>query len=167
MHFYADALFISYLPFANKIDFKIADKPEITTRPKSRDIKEGGNVTFSCNSTANPLPTTSWTKDESAITSNSRISFSVVNRVLTITNVNRKDSGEYRCVASNKLGNDTSQAAKLNVKCEFIGLSFKISIVLQRPIFYVFSCFFIISVNGFALRWEFFSLEKVNTFQNN
>ena len=167
MHFYADALFISYLPFANKINFKIADKPEITSHPKKVDIKEGGNVTFSCNSTANPLPTTSWTKDESAITSNSRISFSVVNRVLTITNVNRKDRGEYRCVASNKLGNDTSQAAKLNVKCEFIGLSFKISIVLQRPIFYVFSCFFMISVNGFALKWEFFSLEKVNTVQNN
>ena len=162
MHFYADALFISYLPFANKINFKIADKPEITSHPKNVDIKEGGNVTFSCNSTANPLPTTSWTKDESAITSNSRISFSVVNKVLTITNVNRNDIGKYRCVASNKLGNDTSEAAELNVKCEFIGLSFKIWIV-----FNVFSCFFIISVHRFALKWEFFSLEKVNTFQNN
>ena len=167
MHLHADVLFISYLPFANKINFKIADKPEITIRPKSRDIKEGGNVTFSCNSTANPLPTTSWTKDESPITNDSRISYSVVNKVLTIMNVNRKDSGEYRCVASNKLGNDTSEAAELNVKCEFIGLSFKISILFQRPIFNVFSCFFIISVLGFALKWEFFSLEKGNTFQNN
>ena len=128
MHFYAHVLFICYLPFANKIDFKIADKPEITSHPKSVDIKEGGNVTFSCNSTANPLPTTSWTKDESPITNNSRISFSVVNKVLTITNVNRNDIGKYRCVASNKLGNDTSEAAELNVKCEFIALSFKISI---------------------------------------
>ena len=128
MHFYADALFISYLPFANKINFKIADKPEITSHPKSVDIKEGGNVTFSCNSTANPLPTTSWTKDKSPITNDSRISYSVVNKVLTIMNVNRKDSGEYRCVASNKLGNDTSKAAELNVKCKFSGLSLKISI---------------------------------------
>ena len=128
MHFYADVLFISYLPFANKIDFKITDKPEITTHPESEDIKEGGNVTLSCNSTANPLPTTSWTKDESPVTNNSRVNFSVVNKVLTITNVNRKDSGEYRCVASNKLGNDTSKAAELNVKCKFLGLSLKISI---------------------------------------
>ena len=120
MHYYADVLFISYLPFANKINFKIADKPEITSHPKIGDIKEGVNVTFSCNSSANPLPTTSWTKDELPVTNNSRISFSVVNRVLTITNVNRKDSGEYKCVASNKLGNDTSKAAELNVKCEFI-----------------------------------------------
>ena len=128
MHFYADVLFICYLPFANKIDFGIADKPEITSNPKGVEIKEGGNVTFSCNYTANPLPTTSWTKDESPITNDSRISYSVVNKVLTIMNVNRKDSGEYRCVASNKLGNDTSEAAELNVKCEFIALSFKISI---------------------------------------
>ena len=128
MHFYADVLFISYLPFANKINFKIADKPEITSHRESEDIKEGGNVTFSCNSTANPLPTTLWTKDESPITNDSRIIFSVVNKVLTITNVNRNDSGEYRCVASNKLGNDTSKAAQLNVECEFVGLSFKISI---------------------------------------
>ena len=128
MHFYADVLFICYLPFANKIDFKIADKPEITSNPKSVEIKEGGNVTFSCNYTANPLPITSWTKDESPITNDSRTSYSVVNKVLTIMNVNRKDSGEYRCVASNKLGNDTSEAAELNVKCEFIALSFKISI---------------------------------------
>ena len=110
------------------INFKIADKPEITTHPESEDIKEGGNVTFSCNSTANPLPTTLWTKDESPITNDSRIIFSVVNKVLTITNVNRNDSGEYRCVASNKLGNDTSKATQLNVECEFVGLSFKISI---------------------------------------
>ena len=120
MHAFLCRRFVYQLPFANKINFKIADKPEITSHPKSVDIKEGGNVTFSCNSTANPLPTTSWTKDESAITNDSRISFSVVNKVLTITNVNRNDSGEYRCVASNKLGNDSSKAAELNMKCECI-----------------------------------------------
>ena len=120
MHAFLCRRFVYHLPFANKINFKIADKPEITSHPKSVDIKEGGNVTFSCNSTANPLPTTSWTKDESAITNDSRISFSVVNKVLTITNVNRNDSGEYRCVASNKLGNDSSKAAELNTKCECI-----------------------------------------------
>ena len=128
MHFYADVLFISYLPFANKINFKIADKPDITTHPENEDIKEGGNVTFSCNYTANPLPTTSWTKDESPVTNDSRISYSAVNNVLTITNVNRNDRGQYKCVASNELGKDMSKAAKLNVKCKFIGFSFKISI---------------------------------------
>ncbi|XP_066015791.1 hemicentin-1-like isoform X2 [Pocillopora verrucosa] len=101
---------------SNVSAINIQYKPEITSHPKSVDIQEGGNVTFSCNYTANPSPTTSWTKDESPITNDSRISYSVVNKVLTITNVNRKDSGEYRCEASNKLGNDTSEAAELNVK---------------------------------------------------
>ena len=45
-------------------------------------------MTFSCNSTANPLPTTSWTKNESPLTNNSRISLSVINKVLTIMNIN-------------------------------------------------------------------------------
>ena len=47
MHFYADVLFISCLPFANKVDFKIADKPEITTHLKSDDIKDLGPVLLS------------------------------------------------------------------------------------------------------------------------
>ena len=131
MHAFLCRRFVYQLPFANKINFKIADKPEITSHPKSVDIKEGGNVTFSCNSTANPLPTTSWTKDESPVTNDSRISYSVVNKVLTITNVNRNDRGQYRCVASNELGKDMSKAAKLNVKCKFIGFSFKISITVS------------------------------------
>ncbi|CAH3163880.1 unnamed protein product, partial [Pocillopora meandrina] len=101
---------------SNASTINVQYKPEIITHPESEDIKEGGNVTLSCNSTANPLLTTLWTKDESPVTNSSRVNFSVVNKVLTITNVNRKDSGEYRCVASNKLGNDASKAAELNVK---------------------------------------------------
>ena len=46
------------------------------------------------------------------------MSFSGDKRQLTITNVNRTDSGEYRCVANNKLGNDTSNVATLNVRCK-------------------------------------------------
>ncbi|XP_066015799.1 hemicentin-1-like [Pocillopora verrucosa] len=91
-------------------------KPEITTHPRSMAKKEGKNVTFFCNATANPLPTTSWTKDGSPITNYSKIILLADNKVLTITNVSRKDRGKYRCVVSNKLGNDTAKAAALNVK---------------------------------------------------
>ena len=76
-------------------------------------------MTLSCNATGNPGPTISWTKDESRMSSNSaRISLSDDNKQLTITNVNRTDSGEYRCVASNSLGNDTSSGATLNIQCK-------------------------------------------------
>ena len=51
----------------------------------------------------------------------SRISFGTDNKQLIITNVNRSDHGEYRCVASNSFGNATSRAATLNVECKYSG----------------------------------------------
>ena len=75
-------------------------------------------MTLSCNATGNPAPTISWRKNGSPI-SNNRISLSPDKKQLTITNVNRTDSGEYRCVASNSLGNDTSSAATVNVLCKY------------------------------------------------
>jgi len=78
-------------------------------------------VTLSCNATGNPVPTISWIRDGSALdtTINSRISFSDVKKKLTITNMNRTDSGEYQCVATNRVESDTSKAATLNVECKF------------------------------------------------
>ena len=73
---------------------------------------------LSCNATGNPEPTITWTKNGTLISNNSRIS-SPQEKQLTITNVNRTDSGEYRCVASNSLGNDTSSAATVNVLCKY------------------------------------------------
>ena len=75
-------------------------------------------MTLSCNATGNPVPTISWTKDGSPISSNSSVSLSVDNKRLTITNVNRNDSGEYRCVAGNSVGNEISIAAKVDVQCK-------------------------------------------------
>ena len=50
---------------------------------------------------------------------NAIISFSDDKKQFTIRNVSRADSGEYRCVANNSLGNDTSNAAKLDIQCNF------------------------------------------------
>ena len=94
--------------------------PEITTHPKNVTTTEGGNLSLSCNATGNPVPKISWNKDGSPISSNSRISLSQDDKQLTIRNVNRTDSGEYRCVADNSLGNDTSNAAKLYVQCKWL-----------------------------------------------
>jgi len=99
----------------------ISDKPEITVQPRSVAKTEGDNVTLSCNATANPVPTISWVRDGSPVDS-SRISFSEDNKQLTITDVNRTDSGEYRCVASNELGNDTSNAATLDIQCNVLSM---------------------------------------------
>ena len=76
-------------------------------------------MTLSCDASGKPVPTISWTRNGSPVnaTIDSRFSFSAGDRQLTITNVNRADSGEYRCVASNILGNATSNAATLDIQC--------------------------------------------------
>ena len=94
------------------------EKPSITTHPQGGTVKEGDNVTLSCNATRNPVPTISWTRDGSPVDTSGRISFTADKKQLTITNVSRTDSGEYRCVARNRVGNDTSNAADLVVQCK-------------------------------------------------
>ena len=98
----------------------LSDHPKITARPQVKTTTEGDNVTLSCNTTGNPVPTISWTVNGSPVDTrdNPRISFSEGKQQLIITNVSRTDSGEYRCVARNSLGNDTSNTTSLYVQCK-------------------------------------------------
>lgn len=75
-------------------------------------------MTLSCNASGNPTPTISWTRNGSPVDTSARNSFSDDNNTLTITNVNRTDSGEYRCVVRSRVGSDTSDVAKLDVQCK-------------------------------------------------
>ena len=103
-----------------------SDSPEIIVYPEAQRKTEGENATLSCKVTGNPVPTISWTRDGSPVNASGRISFQDDKKELTITNVNRTDSGEYRCVASNSLGNDTSNVVTLNVQCKYILLCLSI-----------------------------------------
>ena len=101
--------------------FHFTDQPEITAQPQNMTLTERENVTLSCNATGNPAPSISWTKDGSAANS-LRISLSLDNKQLTITNVSRDDSGDYRCVANNSIGAAvTSNVATLDVQCKYSG----------------------------------------------
>ena len=102
----------------------MTDLPEIIGHPQNVTTKEGDNVTLSCNATGNPNPTILWTKDGSPMSSNSRISLSADNKQLTVTYVSRTDSGEYRCIAENSIGNVTSIVSTVNVQCKSASLSF-------------------------------------------
>ena len=79
---------------------------------------QGSSVTFSSDANGVPEPTFSWTKGGFAVTVNNRISFSEDNKQLRLTNVNRRDSGEYRCVATNSVNTVNSNAAMLTVHCK-------------------------------------------------
>ena len=103
--------------------FFVTDKPEITAHPLNETKTEGDNVTFTCDAIGNPVPSISWSRDGSPIETSdnsSRINFSVDKKQFAITNVSKTDSGEYRCVAKNSVGNETSNATTLDVQCKYM-----------------------------------------------
>ena len=111
--------------------------PLITIHSEGKSPIEGENITLSCNATGNPEPSISWVKDGSPINSNSRISFSQVNKRLTITSISRTDSGEYQCVVRNRFGNDTSNS-KVNVLCKCRTLFyFRVLLVITEFIIFI------------------------------
>ena len=106
--------------------FLIIVAPQIATQPQGGPVIEGQNVNLFCNASGNPVATITWTRNGSVITSSvARISFGAESRELTITSINRADSGEYRCVANNSEGNTTSDAATLDVQCEYTSCPFE------------------------------------------
>ena len=97
-----------------------SEQPSIITHPLGVTIREGQNITLSCNASGNPVPTISWTIHGHPVNTshNPRISFSDDKKQLIITNVSRTDSGEYRCVAKNRVGSDISDASIVDVQCK-------------------------------------------------
>ena len=94
----------------------MTDQPEFTEHPQSKTLVQGSSVTFSSNANGVPIPTFSWAKDGSAVTANNRISLSAENKHVTITNVNGRDRGEYRCEAHNIVNTVKSNAATLTIQ---------------------------------------------------
>ena len=100
--------------------YLFTDRPEITLYPLNVTEAEGYNITLTCNAFGNPEPNVSWTVIGSHmdISNNPRISFSQEKKTMIIMNVTRTDSGEYRCMATNSLGDATSHVATLDVQCK-------------------------------------------------
>ena len=98
--------------------YVFTDRPEFIQHPKNQTLTEGDNATFTCDTSGNPSPTLSWTKDGSVVNLTSRISLSLDNTLLVITNVSRGDNGEYICVATNDVNEVQSNSSTLNVQCK-------------------------------------------------
>jgi len=113
--------FVLKLPLITTVVSFFTDPPDIAVDSQNRTVTEGNNVSLSCNVSGNPEPSILWTKDGFQVnaTINSRISFSVDKKQLTITNAKRTDNGNYRCVAYNSLGIAASDVAAVDVQCKY------------------------------------------------
>ncbi|XP_020029389.1 muscle, skeletal receptor tyrosine-protein kinase isoform X5 [Castor canadensis] len=92
-------------------------KPKITRPPISVKIIEGLKAVLPCTTMGNPKPAVSWIKGDTTLRENSRIAV-LESGSLRIHNVQKEDTGQYRCVAKNSLGTAYSKLVKLEVEEE-------------------------------------------------
>ncbi|XP_078092379.1 cell adhesion molecule CEACAM5-like isoform X2 [Mustelus asterias] len=81
-------------------------KPQVVPSV-SQTFEPNGTVTLNC-SLSGDSPSIRWIKDGLYLQYNDRINVSLDNQTLTITAVNRSDSGDYQCEAHNTVSNKTS-----------------------------------------------------------
>ncbi|XP_077987259.1 uncharacterized protein LOC144441887 [Glandiceps talaboti] len=94
-------------------------RPEIIRSPTNKTVQVGMKVTLSCEASGFPIPTYTWWKNGKPIDADNstriRIdSLETTNRLLINATI-LEDSGHYRCVATNLLGEVTTNIATLDV----------------------------------------------------
>ncbi|XP_059190606.1 B-cell receptor CD22-like [Centropristis striata] len=85
--------------------------PSVSGSP-SAEIVEGSSVTLTCSSDANPAATYNWYKKSG----NRNLNPTRRKTQLVFRSIQSSDSGEYYCMAGNKLGSRTSKSISINVK---------------------------------------------------
>lgn len=82
--------------------------PKFYAVPHSRVAEEGEMVQFQCAIAGNPLPWTRWSKDNSDVSQNPRITIKDRDdlRILEIDGVTPEDGGLYRITIGNEYGKD-------------------------------------------------------------
>ena len=81
--------------------FKFAVPSSIIQITQDQNVTEGHDVTVMCNVSGIPPPMVSWVTPDSQRVSGYK---------LKVTNINRTQTGEYKCEASNECGNATETA---------------------------------------------------------
>ncbi|XP_056467432.1 B-cell receptor CD22-like [Gadus chalcogrammus] len=105
------------------IDVKYAPKtPSVSVRPPG-EIKEGGSVTLSCSSDANPAADYTWFRDNQPLLWEPR-------RPYTLDPVSSKDTGTYHCQAENQYGCLGSNSVFIDVLCEWKTIKLQIQFVI-------------------------------------
>ena len=89
------------------------------------EIMEGGSVTLSCSSDANPAADYTWFKDNQPLPWEPR-------RPYTLDPVSSKDRGTYRCQAENQYGYLCSNSVFIDVLCEWKTIIIVTSLARKR-----------------------------------
>ena len=100
----------------HEIECSFTAPAKITKAAKAENTNVGESVTLKCEIAGNPIPTASWSKNNTKIKDGGRFSTkSTPDFVqLVITSLEEGDAGDYKCVISNGVGED-SCTVKLTV----------------------------------------------------
>ena len=94
------------LSYISPLDSPVVERIVIS----SNSVNEGQPFNMTCVTSGYPEPNVYWTKGNNG----ARINGSV----LTFTNINRTDSGQYRCEAKNACGSNSS-VQSIEVFCKY------------------------------------------------
>ena len=79
-------------------------------------VLEGNNLQLICEASSQVEPNITWTKEKTGNQGNTVVV--QVGKVLTITNINRIDAGNYTCTAYNGFGKPENRTVYVDVTCE-------------------------------------------------
>ena len=96
--------------------------PSLLTIASSQSVVEGFNITVNLTAVGAPTPfppllTSQWTHKGQPLLSNSSNDIILTNFIITLTNVQRNQSGNYTLTVSNDVGSTTTSFI-LDVQCK-------------------------------------------------
>lgn len=92
-------------------------KPHLMSIFKSTIVSPGSHIRLGCSAKGKPRPSISWSRDDREISSSNSLQISEeantdgsVSSVVQIKNIVTEESGEYKCIAKNAIGNISHHA---------------------------------------------------------
>ena len=89
----------------------------ITGIRDNQTVHEGDNLQLACKSLGRPEPNIAWTKEKPGNQGNTFVVQE--GKVLTVTNVNRTDAGDYTCTAYNGFRKPENQTIYVTFTCKY------------------------------------------------
>uniref|UniRef100_A0A674BTL2 Myosin light chain kinase, smooth muscle n=1 Tax=Salmo trutta TaxID=8032 RepID=A0A674BTL2_SALTR len=88
----------------------VGTQPKFDSVPQSQDATEGTPVTFKCQVSGSPVPGLSWVKDGLPLRPRAGLTFQQDGNthIVTVTNVQKRDSGTYGCTMTTSTGKVSS-----------------------------------------------------------